>query len=341
MKIGIRGAGFITTRIAETINKMSDEYELYALCLSPIEPIERGLELREKYGFNKVFTSFEEMLCDQELDLVYIAMTNQFHFQSLKECIEHGKAVLCEKPLCLNASEAETIVTLARERRVFVAEAIWPNYAPARWLIDDILKSGMIGDVVEVEVVMSNKVFVDHRPRIDSLEYGGGALMDFAAYTLGSMVMAHFGSGLKVISVHAEKAKSGVDIRDELVLGYETGPTVRIRHDSMKERPFIKYGRYFGTQGLVEVDGTSNITGIRVYDSSGDLVKKEDIPPMITGYEYEFMACKRCLEAKEIQPMEQPHDLSLSILKTTDDLRKEIGIRFPCDRAEGRSGRSV
>lgn len=331
MKIGIRGAGFMTRRIADTINQMGEGYELYSLCTSSVDSATRGKEFQEEYGFEKVFHSFDEMLRDPELDLVYIALTNQLHFEAMKKCIEYGKPVICEKPLCMNEREAREITSLAKERGVFLAEAAWPNYAPSRWLVDDLLKSGIVGEIKTVEIEMANKVFVDHRTRMEPLWYGGGSLMDFGAYTIGAMTMAHFGHDIEIESVEYEYADSGVDVRDDIVLKYAEGPTIHIRHDALKEKPFVKYGKFYGEKGVIEVDGTSKVVGLRALDPEGNLIKEVEIPEMITGYEYEFMACKRCIEAGELEPAEQTHDMSIRELAITDKLREMGGIKFPCD----------
>ena len=331
MKIGIRGAGFMTRRIADTINQMGDDYELYSLCSSSVDSVERGKRFQEEYGFKKLFHSFDEMLRDPELDLVYIALTNQLHFEAMKKCIEHGKAVLCEKPLCMNAREAEEITALAKEKGVFLAEAAWPNYAPARWLVDDLLKSGIVGEIQTAEIEMANKVFIDHRDRMEPLWYGGGAVMDFGAYTIGAMTMAHFGHDVEIVSAEYEYADSGVDLKDDIVLKYAAGPTINIKHNALKEQPFVKYGKFHGTKGTIEVDGTSKVTGLRALDLEGNLIKEVEIPEMITGYEYQFMACKRCIEAGELEPSEQTHEMSIRELEVTDKLRAMGGIKFPCD----------
>ena len=133
MKIGILGTGGIVGMVVPTLKKLP-EAECYAIA-SRTE--ERAKEAAEEYGFEKAYGTYEELVADTEVELVYIATPHSRHYEDMKLCVEHGKPVLCEKAFTMNAKQAREIKALAAEKGVFVAEAIWPRYMPSRNMIQE------------------------------------------------------------------------------------------------------------------------------------------------------------------------------------------------------------
>ena len=143
MNIGFIGAGRIANTLASTMARMED-VNLYAVAARDLG---RAEAFAQKYGFDRAYGSYEEMLCDPQVELVYIATPHSHHAEHMKLCIAHGKNVLCEKAFTLNADQAREVAALAKEKGVYVAEAIWTRYMPSRQLINDVLASGVIGRV--------------------------------------------------------------------------------------------------------------------------------------------------------------------------------------------------
>ena len=146
MKIAILGAGRIAVHMAETLAGM-DDVEAYAV---GARELERAEAFAEKYGFTKAYGSYEEMLADKEIDLVYIATPHSHHYKHAKMCLEAGKNVLCEKSFTVNASQARALFKLAEEKNLLITEAIWTRYMPSRKIIQDIVESGVIGQCEKV-----------------------------------------------------------------------------------------------------------------------------------------------------------------------------------------------
>lgn len=143
MNIGIMGAGKIAGVMADTINKM-DDVELYAV---GSRTLEKANAFAGKFDIDKTYGSYEELVSDDAIDLIYIATPHSHHYEHMKLCIEHGRNVLCEKAFTYDAAQAEEIAALAAEKKVYVAEAIWTRYMPSRQIINEILESGVIGDI--------------------------------------------------------------------------------------------------------------------------------------------------------------------------------------------------
>ena len=143
MKIGIIGAGGIADIVTPTLVQLQ-EAECYAVASRSLEKAER---FAAKYGFTKAYGSYEELLDDPEVELVYIATPHSHHYAHTMMALERGKPVLCEKAFTMNAREAKKIRDYAKEKGFFVAEAIWPRYMPSRQMIQSVIDSGIIGKV--------------------------------------------------------------------------------------------------------------------------------------------------------------------------------------------------
>ena len=185
MKIGILGAGGIAVQMAKTVAGMKD-VENYAVAARSLE---RAQAFAEKYGFSKAYGSYEEMLADPLVDLVYIATPHSHHYLHAKMCLEAGKNVLCEKAFTVNADQARKLFALAKEKNLLITEAIWTRYMPSRKMIDDIISSGVIGEVTAVTANLNYAI--SEVERIRKPELAGGALLDVGVYTINfaSMVL--------------------------------------------------------------------------------------------------------------------------------------------------------
>lgn len=146
MKVAILGAGYIGGIMAETIKGMAHkDIELYAV---GARDIKRAEEFAQKYGIKKAYGSYEELVKDERIDLVYIATPHSHHYQHGKLCIENGKNILCEKAFTVNEEQARELFRLAKEKNIFITEAIWTRYMPSREIINGIVKSGELGEVI-------------------------------------------------------------------------------------------------------------------------------------------------------------------------------------------------
>ena len=172
MNIGFIGAGRIANTLASTMARMED-VNLYAVAARDLD---RAQAFAAQYGFDKAYGSYAEMLRDPNVELVYIATPHSHHFEHMKLCIESGKNVLCEKAFTLNAAQARQIAALAKAKGVYVAEAIWTRYMPSRAMINEVLASGIIGNISTLTCNLSYPV--TYKERIVQPELAGGALLE-------------------------------------------------------------------------------------------------------------------------------------------------------------------
>ena len=321
MRIGIIGCGNIAGTLASTMVKMGDGIQLVAAASRDIAKAE---EFASRFGIEKAYGSYEELYQDEDIDLVYIAVPHSHHKKEMIDAINHGKAVLCEKAFCVNAAEAEEVFALAKEKRVFVAEAIWTRYMPSRKRIDEIISSGQIGRVVSISANLGYKIF--QKQRISDPKLAGGALLDVGVYPLNfAMMFAH--SDLASITGLAN-IKDGVDSRNSISLLFKDGSIASIYSDT--EMISDRKGIIYGTEGTIVIENINNPEKLTVYNGDRNPVElsSETFEHEINGYEYEIRECAECLEKGLLEPPSMPWAETVRVLKVTDSLRSIWGIKL-------------
>ncbi len=325
-KIGIIGAGGIAGVMASTLAKM-EEAECYAIASRDGAKAER---FAEKYGFRKAYGSYEAMLSDPEVELVYVATPHSHHYEQMKLCLEYGKHVLCEKAFTINEKQAAEVFAEAERKGILVTEAIWPRYLPMRKKLDDVLASGVIGTPHMMTANLS--YVIDGVERIRRPELAGGALLDIGVYTLNFASMV-FGDDVEQICGHAVKGQTGVDLQDSITLIYRDGRMAVLNSSasSLSDRRGIIYGE----NGYIEAENINNCQEIRVYDSGRRLIASY-LPPadQISGYEYEVRACIEAIAEGRTECPQMPHEESLRMMRWMDELRRQWGIVYPMEQGK-------
>lgn len=333
MNIGSIGCGTIASWISDFLTQLNDE-RIVKYGVASHNPAKCQI-FADKYGWKKVYPDYDSLIADPDIDLVYICLPNQLHYELCMKALQGGKNVVCEKPFAVNDRQAEEMLKLAEEKNVFISEALWPAFLPSRKLIDEEIASGSIGKVLGGEIVsLTNVLFMD---RIKKLETGGGALLDMGPYVLGR-VTDHF--GLDIVSVEGkfEHLESGVDSRDDYILTFADGKkvhclnTIDTPHEERQE-----YGRIDGTKGSIWFDSISNPQDIRVLDPEGNIIRQIEVPPMLhgtevpftAGYEYEFIAFEKALREGKKECSEAPHAQTLCIARIMTELRRQAGVVYP------------
>ena len=326
MKIAILGAGGIARAMCATIRGMKEAgrpVELYAVASRDID---KAIRFAREQGVRRAYGSYEDMLADPAVELVYIATPHSHHAEQMKMCINAGKAVLCEKSFTANAAQAEEVLALAREKGVYVAEAIWTRYMPSRRIIDDLIAADEIGQPL---LLTSNLAYtIEAVERIRQPELAGGALLDVGVYTLNFASMV-FGDDIESMQSHVEMLPTGVDRTENITLRYGSGRTAMLMASAAfnSDRRCVVYG----TKGYLTVDNVNNPGFIEVFDKDERIRPRMhiDVPTQITGYEYEVEACLRDIPLGRLEPEEMPHSEVMTIMRQMDALRAQWGMTYP------------
>ncbi len=320
MKMAIMGAGNIAVSMAKTIAKM-EHVERYAVGSRSQEKAEG---FAKEHGFTKAYGSYEELVADEEVELIYIATPHSEHYENARLCILHGKPVLCEKSFTANAGQARELFALAEAEKVFITEAIWVRYMPMLEQIRRELASGSIG---EVTMLTANLGYpISQVPRMRRPDLAGGALLDVGVYPLNFALMM-FGNRVKDISGVCTYTDTGVDEQNSFTLIFEDGKVAQLNSSMLCRSD--RRGMIYGTNGYIQIDNINNFESLTVYDAEGGAQKRMERPEQISGYEYEVEACIRALAEGKLACEEMPHEESIRVMELMDSLRKQWGIRYP------------
>ncbi len=323
IRVGIIGAGAIASTMANTLNKARGT-KAYAIA-------SRDIKKAQAFAFEnnveKAYGSYEEMLQDKKVDLVYIATPHSLHLEHAKLCIDFGKPVLVEKPFCVNEAQAKELLDYAKQKKVFITEAIWVRYLPMYKIIKDLLDSGIIG---EPKMLTANLGYeMTGKGRITDPNLAGGALLDVGIYPLNFAYML-FGDDIANMSATAILAENGIDEQTSMTLCYKDGKmaVLNTSMNSVSDRQ----GCIHGSKGFMIVENMNNYQSVTVYDNEYKKVLSKKCPKQVTGYEYEVLACKQALKKGQLSCEEMPHEETLKLMKCMDDIRKMIGVEYPFEK---------
>ena len=289
----------------------------------------RAAVFASEFGFEKAYGSYEEMLLDPAVDLVYVATPHSFHYEHVKLCLNHGKNVLCEKAFTQNARQAEEVLALAKEKKLLLTEAIWTRYMPMRKTLDEVIASGMIGKVTSLTANLGYALGAVERLQEPSL--AGGALLDLGVYPINFALMA-FGTEIERIVSSAVLTEKGVDARNSMIIQYKDGKVANLYSDMLAVTD--RRGLIFGDQGWIEVKNINNCEGIKVYNHDYQLIASYETPKQITGYEYEVEACVQAIKKGDLECPQMPHEETIRVMKIMDQLRREWGVVYPGEQGE-------
>ena len=323
MKIGVIGTGWIVSIVTQALKGM-DNMECYAIASRTKERAEKA---KEEYGYEIGYGSYEELVADPNVELVYVATPHSRHYEDMKLCIEAGKNVLCEKAFTLNAAQAADIKRLAKEAGVYVAEAIWTRYQPSRNMINDMLASGIIGNVRTLTANLSYAMM--NKERIWNPELAGGALLDIGVYGINFAIM-HFGDDIERIESSVQMLDTGVDGMESITIFFKDGRMAVLTH-SVYGRSDRK-GIFYGDNGYMIVENINNPQSISVYDQADNLVKFVAVPEQINGYEYQFAESAECIAEGRLESKSMSLDESIRVMEIMDGLRKSWGMVYPQER---------
>lgn len=317
MNVGIIGAGHIAEKAATTLAAMDD---MQCLAIGS-RSLEKAQAFAARFGIERAYGSYEELLKDPDIGLVYIATPHSCHFEHARDAILAGKPCLVEKSFMLNATEAAAIVALAREKGVFVGEAIWPRYMPSCEIGRELIASGVIGEPKMVSATLAYNV--SDKERILRPELGGGALLDLGVYLL-TFVRMFCDAPIERLNTTCIKAPSGVDATEDITMVLADGTLASLQASAWCQGG--NEGVIAGTTGYLVFDDVIHPTRISVCRKRHVVERVVDMPPQITGFEYQFRACRDAIEAGALEPAQMPHGEILYVMHLMDRLRAEWGM---------------
>lgn len=324
LKIGVLGSGDVAHRISRTVSAMQ-EIELYSVASLHYENAQK---LAREFSYQKVCKSYDEVINDPCVDVVYIGLLHPLHYAYALRCLECNKPVLCEKPFTMNRYQAKFLIDAFEEKGLFLGEALWTRFLPVRKRINDILAAGALGEIKLVDVNMICNIA--HLDRMVNPEKGGGALLDLGVYALNFVDM-FWGSDVCETRTLCTMRPNGIDDSEAVIMQYPDGK-LAVCKISMSGcgNPG---GAIYGAKGHIEVNDVMNLGSVKVFDADNTLIEAFSLENGRTGYEYEFLACREALARGKTEFDEMPHSATLTLMRQYDKLRDAWGLSIPWSTA--------
>ncbi len=321
---GILGTGMIATKFVTGLRALADA-EVAAVGSRAQATADA---FGEEHGIPRRHGSYAALAADPEVDVVYVATPHSVHREATILCLEAGKPVLCEKPFAINAHEAEQMIATARERNLFLMEAMWTRFRPATVKLRELLNGGAIGDPRMLTADLGWPARFDPESRLFAPALGGGALLDAGVYAV-SLTSLVFGPPTRVAGL-AHLGKTGVDEQAGIVLGDDAGRLALLGITLQTTGPHV--AAIMGTAGRIDIHYDWHRPESFTLYRNGQEQETHDFPLTEgNGYQYEAMEVMRCLRAGERESPSLPLDETLAIMRTMDRLRQVWDLRYPAD----------
>ena len=315
LRVGILGCGTIAAKIANSLKGNKK------VVIAGVASRERNRA--KKFAAvhcpdAKVFTGYEKLAASDEIDLVYIATPNTYHYEHAIMCVKEYKNILVEKPFAMSKAEADSIFFEAKNRDVFVAEAMWTSYQPLHMKALEWIEKGRIGAVKYVSANLGYDI--ESVPRLNSPVLGGGSYLDLGVYTT-NFALSFMGNDIRVSRVFARKCSSGIDRDTSYCLESEDGSIlgnffVTMCADTDKD------GVVVGERGKIKFTNINNYRKIAIYSNDDTLLEEVEADKnFLHGYVYEFESCANAISKGLIQAPEMPWSRTTRIAQINDTIR--------------------
>lgn len=260
--------------------------------------------------------SYDKLTRMDDLDLVYIATPNTYHYECAIKCIKAYKNVLIEKPFAMNIDETRSIFAEAKNRNLFVAEAMWTSFMPLHKTMLKWIEDGRIG---EVKYITSNLGYsIEDRPRLTDPMLGGGSYLDLGVYPV-NLAVSILGDNIMPVSVYAHKFSNGIERDVHFILERpEDGATAAayVTMSALTDRD----GSVVGDKGYIKIRNINNYEAIELYDDKGELVEKKEREGL-DGYALEIISCCDAISRGFIQAPDMPWSKTHTISEIGDRIR--------------------
>jgi predicted dehydrogenase len=280
----------------------------------------------DEFGIPNAHDSYEALVQDPDVDIVYIATPHPAHADNAILALEHGKHVLVEKPFTLTAAEAARVRDVARAKGLLAMEAMWTRYLPHMIRIREIVESGVLGDVRALFADHTQSITTDPAHRLNAIELGGGALLDLGIYPV-SFAWDILGAPTS-ITASAQLIETGVDSEVATTFTHASGAISTTISAARSAGPNTAH--ILGTKARIDIDRTwYNPTTFRVIAPDGTIL--EDYVPRNEGrgMQFQAIAAERYIAEGKTDSDLLGIDETVAIMQTLDDIRALIGVRYP------------
>lgn len=322
-KWGIVGTGNISTSFCNAL-KVLDNAEIYAVCSRTQENADK---FAEKFGASVTFTDVAEM-AKSDVDVIYIGIPHSKHAQAAYEALSEGKPVLCEKAFALNLRHTEKVISLAREKKLFLMEGLWTRFLPAILKAKEWIDGGLIGEINEIQSSFSfPQRDTSPEGRLLNPRLGGGALLDIGVYPI-FISQWLLGGQPESIETSAEFTETGVDNDSTTVLHYKDGKKAYISTNFIYDSC---HAAIIGSKGCIFIPNFCWAS--EAYCIVDGKLTESFSEPLENGLKYEAAHVMECLENGLTESPLYPLQMTIDEMSTCDKIRSQWGLVYPDDNA--------
>jgi predicted dehydrogenase len=315
VRFGIIGLGVISNRFAKVL-KTAKGVELTAVASREQA---RSEDFARKYGAKKAYASYQELINDPEVDIIYDGLTHNFHYEFTKLCLENHKAVLCEKPLVTTRKDALKLVALAKKNKTFLMEAMWTRCMPAFQQAKTWVKEGKIGEVKLIRADFNYKTAYDPESRLFNPKLAGGSLFDVGVYPV------EFATGILAetpvaVSGEAQLSPENVDVAAVIAMRFASGALANLTCGFNVVTPNTAV--IYGTKGRIKLDSSYQPRKIELYNEKNKRIDRF-YQPVADGFIYQILHSAELFRNGQLESDLIPLADTVACAGIFDDLRKQ------------------
>ncbi|XP_075977873.1 trans-1,2-dihydrobenzene-1,2-diol dehydrogenase-like [Anticarsia gemmatalis] len=331
LRWGIVTAGNISHDFVNALNSYPDKGDQVIVAVAARDK-GRAEAFAKLHNIEKAYGSYQELAANKDINVVYIGAINPDHYPITKFFLEHGKHILCEKPFALNLRQSESLIKLAKQKNLFLMEAIWSRFSPAYIDLEKDIAAGKLGDVKFVE----GNFGLDYgdSERMKHRELGGSAILDIGIYLL-HLAQFVFKDEPSKVTVSGSLYSSGVDESETVILDYPGGRRAVL--NSHTRLTLHNKATIYGTKGRVTLEDPFHFPEkvTTVDGNTKEYVQHTTTLPTNYGNDaglaYQTLEVARCIKQGLIESPRMPHKDTLLLAKLMTDIRHQVGARFDAD----------
>lgn len=316
---GIIGLGKIAHKFAEDLVKV-DHAKLYAVASRDQE---KANNFAKRYLANIAYGNYESLAKDPKVDAIYIATPHVFHKAHAIQCLNHNKAVLCEKPFAMNSEEVDEMITASKANNTLLMEAMWTYFLPHYQLVLKYLKEERFGKIKKIEADFGFHPEIDMSSRVFKKSLGGGSLLDIGIYPIFA-ALSTLGKPIHIES-KATFFENEVDSSCLMVFSYDHGVEAYLKSTLLENTP--TEASFYCEKGIIKINSRfqepTNVTLI-----SEDIEKTIDFDYITNGYSFEIEHFNELLRQEKTESDVMTFDFSRNLIELMDTVRLQIGLNY-------------
>ena len=324
LRWGILAPGWIAQQFADALRRGTRQ-EIVAI---GSRNLDRARAFADEHGATAAYGSYEELVHDPAVDIVYIASPHSEHHRQARLALGAGKPVLVEKAFTRNAAEARDLVDVAHAKGLLLLEGMWSRFLPHYDVVQQAIRGGLIGEVTTVFADHGQHLYPGGPDRLSNPDLAGGALLDLGVYPIS---FADFALGpFASVTATGTLTDRGVDAQEAVAVTTAAG-AVGVLHASMLAASACT-ASICGTEGRLDIGGTFYLPSwVKLYDRDGRAVDRYDPSDDVAhqGLRYEAAEAARCVAAGAIESTVHPLAATLRVMDAMDEVRRQLGVRFP------------